>query len=216
MDPSHIASPIDSFLGDKLIDSRSIGGVCSLPSAALGLEMEYQSNREAAQSQPKLDFKPAVDGCVGNSTLILGSGMVVGPALEVIVASGVDVTLASNDVEGAEALLAAHASDLGVEGQTVKVRPSYWKGTPFDRGMDTVCYFSALTLCFTIVVGVCVTTQAVFLDMASPEDLPNLVSQHDLTISLLPASMHVEVAELCLDNGSFCVCVCLCVFTILI
>jgi alpha-aminoadipic semialdehyde synthase len=31
--------------------------------------------------------------------------------------------------------------------------------------------------------------------------LASLVSSHDLVVSLLPASMHVAVAELCLDRG---------------
>ena len=45
---------------------------------------------------------------VDRSVLILGSGMVVGPALDVIFDSGANVTLASNDLPAAEQLAAPH------------------------------------------------------------------------------------------------------------
>ena len=37
--------------------------------------------------------------------------------------------------------------------------------------------------------------------MSNADALPQMVRDHDVTISLLPASMHVKVAELCIENG---------------
>lgn len=54
-----------------------------------------------------LTFVPGLGG-VDRSVLILGSGMVVGPALDVIFDSGANVTLASNDLPAAEQLAAPH------------------------------------------------------------------------------------------------------------
>ncbi len=86
-----------------------------------GLGLDYHSPRElkdaaamaaaiaktavAANPPP---FNPPVPGCQGRSVLILGSGMVVGPCVDVIVDSGASVTLASNDLAAAQALVEPH------------------------------------------------------------------------------------------------------------
>eukprot|EP00750_Incisomonas_marina_P003937 INCI13427.10.p1 GENE.INCI13427.10~~INCI13427.10.p1 ORF type:complete len:1071 (+),score=195.88 INCI13427.10:193-3405(+) len=126
-----------------------------------GLGLEYHS-QQAAGSADAVAFNPPVSGCQGRSVLILGSGMVVGPALDVIFDSGANVTLASNDLPAAEQLAAPHLP------------------AALDRNQDL---------------------NTVFLDMSNADALPQMVRDHDVTISLLPASMHVKVAELCIENG---------------
>jgi len=102
-----------------------------------------------------------VPGCQGKAVLILGSGKVVGPAVRVVVESGVSVTLASNELAAAKRLTAPYMQRL-------------------QRGQ---------------------TLRAAFLDMNDAEGLPSLVAGHDVVISLLPATMHAQVAELCIENG---------------
>ena len=127
-----------------------------------GLQMDTGSSEDNAHdSGVRTVAKSPVPNCEGKSALILGSGMVVGPALQVIADSGVSVTLASNELEAAQELVA-----------------------PFQQPAANAQ-----------------SVDAVFLDMNDAEGLPSLVADHDVVISLLPATMHVQVAELCIENG---------------
>jgi saccharopine dehydrogenase-like NADP-dependent oxidoreductase len=126
-----------------------------------GLEVNYTSDSNSVSQVAPASIP--VDGCVGSSILVLGSGMVVGPALDVMVDSGANVTLASNDLPAAEALVAEQTSKPNLA---------------TDQSLEVV-----------------------LLDMQTGTSLlSSLIASHDVVVSLLPASMHVQVASLCLDN----------------
>ncbi|KAI5481105.1 alpha-aminoadipic semialdehyde synthase [Pseudohyphozyma bogoriensis] len=153
---THFSDSILPYVESLLKDPKSAGQ--DHLSKALRRATVVENGKLAKEHEGLYSLLDGVKGtpALKKKALVLGSGLVAGPAIKVLCSrSDVEVTIASNSLEAAKTLAEPYSS-----------------------------------------------ATAVFLDAGDKATLASLVKDHDVVLSLLPATLHVEVAKLCIDSNT--------------